>query len=349
MIASSQRKDGAYYNHATIYTSVIYIAKSLLELAVVEKQLGATHPEWQEAYTRHYASAKKAIDQLVASDGHFQTEGEHTFEDGMISCSALQMGLFALLQEDEDQRAHYRDAMLKILHSHDCLTQLRVPDARQRQGTLRFWEAQYDVMMLPNLFNSPHGWSGWRAYATYYAYLLTGEHRWLVESYNALGAFAQLIDPRTGTLHWACVSNPYVPVEQTCRPDTTYTADDVSLGNPHPHLYETKKFVVGEEYIRMISDWQGINTQDNDVHELFKFIGESFLENAFVIELEDGQLKGYGCQVSRDASGVITVTASEASISKLHYNVKTPCKITFHTAKGDKKEQQMTSPKMGWL
>ncbi len=33
--------------------------------------------------------------------------------------------------------------------------------------------------MLPNMFNSPHGWSGWRGYATYYAYLLTGEERWL--------------------------------------------------------------------------------------------------------------------------------------------------------------------------
>ena len=40
---------------------------------------------------------------------------------------------------------------------------------------MRYWEAQYDVHMLPNMISSPHGWSAWRAYATYYAYLLTGD------------------------------------------------------------------------------------------------------------------------------------------------------------------------------
>ena len=85
----------------------------------------------------------------------------------MISCSALQIGMLALMQEDAKKRQHYTDAMLRILHSHDCLAQLRVPDARRRGGTMRYWEAQYDVQMLPNMFNSPHGWSGWRGYATY--------------------------------------------------------------------------------------------------------------------------------------------------------------------------------------
>ncbi len=267
----------------------------------------------------------------------------------MISCSALQMGLLALLQEDESQRAHYRDAMLKVLHSHDCLTQLRSPDARQRQGTLRFWEAQYDVMMLPNFFNSPHGWSGWRAYATYYAYLLTGEHRWLIESYNAFGAFAQLIDPASGTLRWAFVTNPHVLVEQCREADSKYSADDVSLGNPHPRLYKTEQFVIGEEYINMVSDWQGINTQDNDVHELFKFIAESFLENAFIIELADGSLKGYGCDASRDEKDIIHVIAHEKSISQLHYNIKTPCTIQFQAGKDEKRSKEITSPRMGWL
>ena len=46
-------------------------------------------------------------------------------------------------------------------------------------------EAQYDVFMLPNMISSPHGWSAWRAYATFYAYLLTGEERWLRETLDA--------------------------------------------------------------------------------------------------------------------------------------------------------------------
>ena len=105
-----------------------------------------------------------------------------TFEDGMISCSALQVGMFALLQEDPASRQHYAQAMMDILESHDCLTQLKVNDGRRRGGTMRFWEAQYDVLMLPNMFNSPHGWSAWRAYASYYAYLLTLDERYLKES-----------------------------------------------------------------------------------------------------------------------------------------------------------------------
>lgn len=35
-----QRKDGAYVNHNTVYTSVIYVAKSMLELTLEERKLG---------------------------------------------------------------------------------------------------------------------------------------------------------------------------------------------------------------------------------------------------------------------------------------------------------------------
>ena len=62
--------------------------------------------------------------------------------------------MLGLMQKDEKVRKHYTDAMLQILESHDCLTQLRVPDARRRGGTMRYWEAQYasahTVFFLPN-------------------------------------------------------------------------------------------------------------------------------------------------------------------------------------------------------
>ena len=265
LIKTWQREDGAYVNHNTVYTSVVYVAKNILELALAERELGREDPAWKEAADRHYASAKRAIDQLVKAQGDFETEGELTFEDGMISCSALQVGMLGLMQSDEAARKHYAEAMLQILDSHDCLTQLRVPDARRRGGTMRYWEAQYDVQMLPNMFNSPHGWSAWRAYATYYAYLLTGDEQWLLQSYNAMGAFSNLIDYKTGNLRWAFVVDPYLEVRQTCSADTHVTADSLSFGNPHPDLYDTRTFVIGEQYVNMISDWQGVNTHARGV------------------------------------------------------------------------------------
>lgn len=337
-----QRKDGAYVNHNTVYTSVIYVAKSMLELTLVERELGKTESMWKEAADRHYASAKRAIDQLVASQGDFETEGELTFEDGMISCSVLQIGMLALMQQDEKERKHYTDAMLQILNSHDCLTQLRVPDARRRGGTMRYWEAQYDVQMLPNMFNSPHGWSGWRAYATYYAYLLTGEERWLKETFNAMGAFSNLIDFRSGDLRWAFVVDPYLKVKQACSADTHVTEDSLSFGNPHPELYDTREFVIGEQYVNMISDWQTVNTQDNDVHELFKCIGEAMLTNAFVVEQPNGEVIGYNCRVTRQGNR-LTVKANEKQIVNLHCNLRKAYTVSFNG-----KTQDLKQSYLGW-
>ena len=342
LIKNWQREDGAYVNRNVVYTSVLYVAKSILELTMAERELGKQDPRWAAAADRHYRSAKRAVDQLVVSQGDFETEGELTFEDGMISCSALQIGLMGLMQEDKTARDHYTKAMLDILHSHDCLAQLHVPDARRRGGTMRYWEAQYDVQMLPNMFNSPHGWSGWRAYATYYAYLLTGDERWLLESYNATGAFSHLIDYKTGQLHWAFVVDPYLKVKQACSADTHVTADSLSFGNPHPELYDTRNFVIGEQYVNMISDWQTVNTQDNDVHELFKFMGESMLNNAFVIERSDGSIKGYNCKV-RSRKGQLEVIADEKQMTNLHCNLRKAHVISFRGAK-----KELPSNYLGW-
>lgn len=343
MMNTWQRPDGAYVNHNIVYTSVIYVAKSMLELVLAERKLAETDASWHEPARRHYLSAQRAIDQLVAAQGNFETEGELTFEDGMISCSALQIGMLALMQDDEDKRAVYTRAMLDILKSHDCLTQLRVPDARRRGGTMRYWEAQYDVQLLPNMFNSPHGWSGWRAYATYYAYLLTGEEHWLRETYNAMGAFSNLIDYRTGKLRWAFVVDPYVKAIQACSADSHVTADSLSFGNPHPKLYETRNIIIGEQYVDMISDWQTVNTQDNDVHELFKCIGETMLTNAFVIERADGTFAGYNCNVKRNGNKLV-VTPSEKQITNLHCNLKSAYEVNFTGS-----SRKLDTNYMGWL
>lgn len=326
LIANNQDKGGAYMNGNVKYTSVIYVAKSIMELYLAESDL--KEEVWQERAARHYESVKRAIDELVASQGDFQTEGEMTFEDGMISCSALQVGMFALLQEDPALRQHYAQAMMDILESHDCLTQLKVNDGRRRGGTMRFWEAQYDVLMLPNMFNSPHGWSAWRAYASYYAYLLTLDERYLKEAFNAAGAFAGLIEQETGKLRWAFVVDPYLRVRQIAAPVEGLTFDDVTTGNPHPDFYGSREFTIGEQYVDMISSWQPVNSQDNDVHEVFKFIEEAVLTNAFIVEREDGSVVGYNCSVEKRGRRLIVVPA-EKQIVNLHMNLKSKYKVAF--------------------
>ena len=326
LVANNQDKGGAYMNGNVKYTSVIYVAKSIMELYLAESDL--KEEVWQERAARHYESVKRAIDELVASQGDFQTEGEMTFEDGMISCSALQVGMFALLQEDPASRQHYAQAMMDILESHDCLTQLKVNDGRRRGGTMRFWEAQYDVLMLPNMFNSPHGWSAWRAYASYYAYLLTLDERYLKETFNAAGAFAGLIEQETGKLRWAFVVDPYLRVRQIAAPVEGLTFDDVTTGNPHPDFYGSREFTIGEQYVDMISSWQPVNSQDNDVHEVFKFIEEAVLTNAFIVEREDGTVVGYNCSVEKRGRRLIVVPA-EKQIVNLHMNLKSKYKVAF--------------------
>ncbi|MCX4285204.1 hypothetical protein [Duncaniella dubosii] len=318
-----QRDDGAYMNGHTDYTSVIYPAKSLLEFADVERTAGR-----KKQAARIEASAKRAIDHLATADGDLETEGQMTYEDGMISCSALQLGELALRSKDAGDRRRYTGAMLRLLDGHNCLTQLRVPDGRRRGGTLRFWEAQYDVFMLPNMISSPHGWSAWRAYATYYAYLLTGEERWLRETFNAASAFAALIDHESGDLNWAFVVDPCVRALQVCEPDSGFTADDDTYGNPHPELYPNREIVVGEQYVPMIADWQTIVSSDNDVHECFKFIAEAVLCNAFLVERPDGSFGAYNCSVVKEGKKLL-VTADEPQIKNLYVNLIRPQKVVF--------------------
>lgn len=321
MIAYSQKENGAYMNGETVYSSVIYPAKSILELADAELKAGRK----QDA-RRHGLSAERAIDQLVASQGDFNTEGEITYEDGMVSCSALQMGLLALRQKDKARRQHYTGSMLGILKGHDCLTQLRVPDGRRRGGTMRYWEAQYDVHMLPNMISSPHGWSAWRAYATYYAYLLTGEERWIRETFDAAASFASLIDYESKRLRWAFVVDPQLPVRQISGPDTAFTADMPSYGTPHPDMYANRSFTIGEQYVDMIADWQTIVSSDNDVHEVFKFIAEAVLDKAYIVERPDGTFGCYNCTIDPDDTD-LKVTVSEPQITELYVNLSGKRKV----------------------
>lgn len=323
VISDSQRADGAFMNGQTDYSAVIYPAKSLLELA--DAEYAASRRSRGRKYEK---AAQKAIDRLVTLDGNFNTEGEITYEDGMVSCAALQMGAMALRCKDADKRSRYRDAMLKLLEGHDCLTQLRVADGRRRGGTMRFWEAQYDVHVQPNMISSPHGWSAWRAYATYYAWLLTGDEKWLAQTFDAAASFAALVDFDTHRLNWAFVVDPAVNVRQISVPDSTLTADTPSYGCPHPDMYPHADYTIGERYVPMISDWQTLVSSDNDVHEVFKFIAEAVLTNAFVVERRDGSLGCYNCSASLE-DGVLTVIADEPQMTNLYISSDSDHKVKF--------------------
>lgn len=313
LITHTQNADGAYMSGKTHYTSVVYTAKSIMELMLVEKQKSVESDVYRKRYERHYKSVKRAMDQLVESDGNIETEGELTFEDGMIACSALQLLCFSMITSENPNP--YIDAGLKLLKQHDCLTQKKICDSRRRGGTLRFWESQYDVGIQPGFLNSPHGWSAWRIYATYYAYLITSDVEYLHETFNGLSSCCQLIDVHTGKLRWAFVSDPYVEVKKIV--ETIPSQEGYQEGQFHTDAYESESCIIGHEYIDMISDVQGANFQDNDVHEIFKCMDEIAIGKAYIY-LEEDQIKSYNCSVIAQETSY-KIRSSEGDISSIHF------------------------------
>ena len=330
------------------YTSVFYPAKSILLLAQAEKNVEG----FQESYKRHYESARKAMDYLAANKDNLPTEGQHTFEDGMISCSATQLGLFALLQSDPAERKKYADAARDMLKAHRCLEQLLIPDARMNGATLRFWEAQYDTLIgkAKNMMVSPHGWSAWLIPGLWYQYLLTGDEQWLRKTMNAMGSCAQLIDSKTGELRWAFVPDPY---------------REVTMLEPNPDNPKRGKRVdqiIGERYIPMITafhspDKEPISGNDpgvgwtccNDVHEVFIALEEVALTSAYVIERPDGSWGAYNCKVITDDKGELTVDPADPVVSRVHLNLRNshPVKVRFGNGKAPKEE--IVQPGMHWI
>ena len=344
-LLKSQTPDGAYRAGETHYTSVIYIAKSLMELTEALTPL-KDNQEYKESYDKIYNSVKLAMDELERNRTDIQTEGEQTFEDGMISCSALQLGKFALLQTDKKERDRYKDAALYFLEQHNCLEQLLIPDARMRSATLRFWEAQYDVVMSNNFFNSPHGWSSWVTYANYYAYLLTGDNKYLVRTFNGLDAAMQMIDITSGKLRWAFMVNPYLKVTQISK--NIEKAEPLNFPGVHYHAkrYNNNQFIAGEQYVDMVSDWFFANSNDNDVHEHFKCLEEVTLNKAFISEKEDGKFITYNCTITKKEDKII-IKPNEDIIEKVHINVKrkTLVEVKFTS----KTVSKVIKPGMTWI
>ena len=346
VLLRSQDETGAYRNRRTHYTCVLYIAKSMLELTAAEERSGI--PALEEKAKIHYASAKRAVDELVRNLDNIQTEGEMTLEDGMISCSALQIGLFALTLPAEERGPYIRAAeyMMKI---HSCLEQQLIPDCRCNGASLRYWEAQYDVMIRVNMLNSPHGWSGWTGYAKYYLYLLTGRKEYLVDLLNLMGSCVQLID-ESGELRWSYCSQPYIKGRMLVPDKENPITDGYRFVESGETAYRGKYVMseLCEGYVPMISGWYRVGEQkvvggyefcplimdgyqdekadrqggccDNDVHEIFKCMEETVMNKAFLHENEDGTFLCYGCEAMSE-NGVLQIQMSE-NVKTLVYSLK---------------------------
>lgn len=115
---------------------------------------------------------------------------------------------------------------------------------------------------------------------------------------------------------------------QVCEPDNAYTADNDTYGNPHPECYPNRQIIIGEQYVPMIADWQTIVSSDNDVHECFKFIAETVLCNAFVIERPDGSIGAYNCSAERRGVS-LHVIADEPQITTLYTNLHSSLAVIF--------------------
>jgi hypothetical protein len=370
-LLKSQDTKGAYRNGKTHYTSVVYIAKSVLEVCEQEKLLAKNNNIWLKRYERHFASAKKAIDELTLSRDNIETEGEMTYEDGMISCSYTQISMLATLTANKTERDKYIAAAEYLRKGHQCLSQLLIPDSRMNGGSLRYWESQYDILSFENMMSSPHGWSAWRIYGLYYLYQLKGNAELLDQMYNALGACVQLLDENTGELRWAFCVDPYVTGNPALNNlNKKFTHDQMKGGNL---LVKDSLFTgrenrgvrinkpVGEQYLNMISCWYKAKPDtwvtgywepdggccDNDVHEIFKCLEETALTNAFVVELNDGSIKGYNCIV-KSSGNHLTISPYEKFVNRVHVNLKQNANVKIHFNAKDVTEEVKAS-EMKWI
>ena len=340
-LRSLQWKDGSYRKGNEFYTCVIYPAKSMLELAIAEKNAGLTG-----RYHLHYESAYRAIKNLEQLLDDIATEGELTFEDGMISCESLQLGYLALQLPDGEEKEALTKAAQHILKKHRCLEQQFLPDCRVRGCTARFWEARYDLNFFANMMSTPHGWTSWKTYATYYLYMLTGNLQYLKDTMDTMGACMQCVDEE-GILHWGYVSDPCIIGQQL--------KQGSSKGN-----IQTEERIIGESYLPMISDWwrqedDEVKLQDlrpwdkpsewdkyyggscdNDVHEHFKCLMETVFGKAFIHESENGYVTynctrrddGFSCEDAHLREWVVfSESAKEVVLNGKHVHLKSGLQV----------------------
>tara|TARA_R110002049_G_scaffold206269_1_gene376763 strand:+ start:502 stop:2229 length:1728 start_codon:yes stop_codon:yes gene_type:complete len=344
LINKFQLPNGAYKG----YTALTLGAKFLSELTYFERPLAENDPIWKERYQRHMLSIKKASENILEVKDMGDTEGEATYEDTQAGSAWSLLALHALNTNNDTLRKNFIESSLELQKRHESLTQALIPDGRMRNGTLRFWESQYDILTNPNMMNSPHGWTMRSQFGAFYLYFLTGKEHYLNIMNNAMGACVQAIDKKTGVLRWGFVPDPYINASRFV-PDP----ENPGQGKRVPQI-------IGEQWIPMISDWwrvpggeigdfkwdcdgnhkfsQGWSC-DNDVYEHFRVLTEQFIPNAFVLEREDGSFRAMNCKVERK-NNTLKITPHEDVVSRVHLNLKNKYNATvlFASEKAEKKD-----------
>lgn len=317
LIDKFQMPNGAYKG----YTALTMGAKFLHELMKQEAPLAASDPTWKARYEKHQCSVQAAAANLLAVKDMGDTEGEATYEDNQAGSAWSLLAMHSLLAADRGEADRFLQAALEVQKRHECLTQALVPDSRMRGGTLRWWEAQYDVLIRRNMMNSPHGWTMRSQFGAMYLYLLTGKEYYLHVAFNTMASCSQAVDLSSGELRWAFVPDPYVEIER-------FEQDYRSSGEGH-YVGD----VIGEQWIPMVSNWwrtrEGevvFNREhgwscDNDVHEHFRFMAEMYVPNAFVVERADGSLRSWNCTVRKQGDKLL-VAPAENTVSKVHFNLQ---------------------------
>lgn len=350
LIENHQREDGAFCNgKGRHYTSVIYIAKSILELVQEERR----HPGdvWQKRAQFHFDAARRAIDELERKRDNIETEGQSTLEDGMLSCTVAQLAMLARMVE-ENERGPYIEAAEALALKHRCLERNGIPDGRCSSTTLRFWEAQYDVLTMGNMINSPHGWSAWKVYGMIDLYLLTGKREYLLDGMNTLMSCVSLLDLKHDELYWAFVPDAHVEVMRF-----TENQDVPGTGAFHAETIAEERVPMISGWYRApkdtavfgyIGDWPDVTSDqggccDNDVHEIFKCLEEVILTRGYVHE-EKGCLDCFHCHAEW-IGPVLHVIPDEERVDSVHVQLSQSAAVEVHY------EQKAVSGylRAGWL
>ncbi|MEN8122922.1 MAG: hypothetical protein ABFS35_21460, partial [Bacteroidota bacterium] len=114
----------------------------------------------------------------------------------------------------------------------------------------------------------------------------------------------------------------------------------------HANQYPHQKYVAGEQYIDMVSDWFYANSNDNDVHEHFKCLEEIALSKAYVAEKANGEILSYNCSAIRE-NDKISITPNEDLTSKVHLNLK--FKTTVEVLFKSKTVTKKVNTQMTWI
>ncbi|MCY2930470.1 MAG: hypothetical protein NTV86_13415 [Planctomycetota bacterium] len=286
---------GLYTHHGTHYTAVTYPAKSLMDLALAERAL-ASRARGAAAKKAHVARARRlmaavgrCMEDLLRRGANIETEGEMTFEDGMIACSAFQLAQWARITGD-GRFAATAEALMK---SHRCL-EWRGPDCRTNGGTLRFWES-YWAIGWGNCLNTPHGWSAWAGWAWHALYLATGKPLYFRRFRHSLTACLSLIDANSGEVYFCFTPDP-----------TIYP--NMGRGQPVP----------GGGWLMPVRPGT-FPEGGGETHEVIRLLSGTALENAYVY-FDEGAWHGLNVQLASGAKGTTTLTVTDPRIRRLYVN-----------------------------